>query len=258
MLSSPWRHFVLLLGLAIMGFYLLEVLSLAQTTSSSGSVLLNAARELPAILYRVLPAVAGLAVATMPIDGRSTRIALMLVVTVIAAMLLLDSVATPVLAAPSTRGNVIESQGYARGAAFALSHAREVGETLRVYPVNHARVVASESLGGLALLIMPGILIGLVLGVSAWMRDRVTFRTLRDERVARWVIAWLLVPGAWAFIGNWSLGYQYRILFRGQPIWLILVPYLPALLLATIGWRRSQRNTAAPLSGGVIPVSGAR
>jgi hypothetical protein len=114
-------------------------------------------------------------------------------------------------------------------------------ELLRSYPPSHPRMVAADVVERLAFFALPFITMGLVLGISAWLGARVIFRAPRDEVVARWFLAWVLAPVAWVLIPTWSGQSNYRILFLGKSLWLPLVPYLPFLVLAALGWRAAHR-----------------
>jgi hypothetical protein len=252
MRTSPWRHLaaLLLLGIAYIffNFLLIAARMHAGGWSSAPAFALHA---LPGDLYTLLPAIAALAVGTIRFDRCLTSTAARMVVVVTVTMLALDLWIVPAAqrGTPLVDATFGDANAVRTIIAFATGHLPGTDELLRTYPAAHPRVRAEGALRLIALLALPTILVGLVLGVGAWVRDRVTFREPRDETIARWLLAWLLVPAIFALVVGWSGGYGARILFRGEPLWLVLVPYLPAAAVDAVGWRaarRAARSDVAP------------
>lgn len=144
----------------------------------------------------------------------------------------------------------MDSIGVLRTAAYLIvEQPREIGERLARYPAGHPRVVAAVTVQNAATFLLPLILAGIVVGASAWVRERVIFRSTRDEVVARWFLAWVLAFAAWRVIGSWSSGYSYEMLFRDGSLWLPLVPYAPFVILGALGWHAAWRNDESVDSG---------
>ena len=237
MRSPAWRHLALLTAVAVAFLFAADLLTGAPTRAGGWrGAPLAALQSLPDALYLLLGVVAGISVGTLSPEARNVRQAAGIVAVVTLAMLGLDA-----------WGATLREGGVLRAAiALGSGSLREAHVVLTTYPAGHPRTVAHEALVRAGLLLLPVVLVGLVLGIGAWVNARVIFRAPRDAVVARWVIAWLLVPGATALIVSWSGGYGYETLFRGQPLWLPLVPYVPALALAGVGWRAAARRHDAP------------
>jgi hypothetical protein len=231
MRTSPWFHLLLLIVLGV-AFLLGSAVLRGQPTA-------NAVRDVPSSLYIILPALAGIAVGTLRPGPRSTATGARIVVAITVLMLALD-----------LTGSDAQSSVWRSLAALLRGGWTGAGELLHSYPLGHPRVVAEHALARGGLLLLPLVLVGLVMGVAAWSTERVTFRTATDGTVARWAVAWVLVPAAFALVLNWSESYAYRILFRGAPLWLPLVPYVPALIIALVGWRAAGRRSVPSATEG--------
>lgn len=237
-----WRHFALLLVLACV--FLVATTMLTGVAAPAGaSPLEHALRELPESLYWMLGVVAGIVVGTARPAGRTVHDAMMVALVATAGMLALSIFAMPDAGLEGPR----------------LVRAFEVGHVLPAalpasYPVDHPRIIASETLRQLGMLALPAILVGVMLGIGAWLDARVRFRYPRDGVVARWMLSWLLVPGMAAVLLNWSMSYGYDILFRGQPAWIVLMPYAPALVVAIIAWRGAARAARNPSDSWAHPA----
>jgi hypothetical protein len=89
--------------------------------------------------------------------------------------------------------------------------------------------------------LFPFIGAGLVLGLGAWLRRAVTFRSLRDERIFRLVSAWILVPAVVMFISSIQNEILFSVSHPGQWIGWLVVPVMVALIPAWVGWRAVHR-----------------
>ena len=232
MRSSIWRHFAVLLGCSAIFLFLADLLTGAPTRAHGWSgAPVEALRGLSNSLYPMLGVIAAIAVGTArPVrDTLGQAIRVVLVATCL--MLLLDVFTMP--AQDSVLRAVVDLNG---------GSVRDVHVVLREYPTLHPRARAETAIVRAGMLLFPVLLVGCVLGLNAWMTDRVVFRFPRDAIVARWALALLFAPAAAALLLSWSSGYAYDILFRGQPLLLPLVPYLPAMACAAIGWRFAART----------------
>lgn len=230
--SPVWRHFLLLASLGALFVFSADLLTGAQSRSGGGwAAARSALRGVPDSLFLLLPIIAGVAVGTLRSDARQTNTAFRVTVATMLCMFVLQlsvlALGDPVsglLASPVT---------FVRG----VEASRVV---LSSYPTDHPRVLMYDVASRAAqLLLLPAVLVGTVMGLGAWVRDRVMFRAPGDELVARWVLALMLSPLMLAVIVSWSGGYSYEIMFMGQSILLVLVPYLPAVAVAAVGWRRA-------------------
>lgn len=229
-----WRHFALLLVLASV-FLVASMTLTGSAQPADASRLQHALRELPESLYWMLGVVAGIVVGTARPAGRTVRDAAMLVLVATVGMLALSMFAMPDAGLDGPR--VIKAFEAGRVPSTALSTS---------YPADHPRIIASETLRQLGMLALPAVLVGVMLGIGAWLDRRVHFRYPRDGVVARWMLSWLLVPGMAAMLLNWSMSYGYDILFRGQPAWIVLLPYVPALVIALVAWRGALHASRNP------------
>jgi len=226
-----WRQLALLTFLAVLFVFLADLFTGAPTRAGgwAGAPRL-ALRSLPDALYPMLAVVAGLAVGTMPADVHMRRSALWIVVVVTGAMLVLE-----------TAHSVVNSTLPASASAVVSEVARGAPIVLTKYPVSHPRVIATETLKRAGMLLLPVILAGMMIGVTSWVHANVIFRAARSAVIARQVITWILVPCVSVMLISWSDGYSYNVLFRGVTPLLMLLPYLPALALAVVGWRSTPR-----------------
>ena len=227
MRNSIWRHIAVLFTCSVVFLFLADLLTGAPSRARGWSgAPLEAFRGLSNSLYPMLGVIAAIAVGTARPVRNTLRQAMRVVLVATCLMLLLDIFAVP--SEDSVLRAAVELQ---------VGTVRDVHVVLREYPVSHPRAQAQSAIVRGGMLLLPVLLIGCVLGLNAWMTDRVVFRFPRDAMVARWVLALLFAPTATALLLSWSSGYAYDILFRGQPLLLSLVPYLPAIACATVGWR---------------------
>lgn len=258
MQRSLWRQLVVLicLALAVPAAQYASLFHGRAPGASAGMILWAALLESPQQFYYLLSVTAAIAIGTAYIGRRSVRTALAAVSVVVIVMVAVDvwiapaadrelrELATrPPAGWPESRTTVVpitlvDSVGVLRTAVTYLREPpRAVGERLRVYPPSHPRIVAERVVEDAAFLLLPLILAGITIGVSAWVRARVMFRSVSDEVVARWFLAWIVAPAAFAVIGTWSRRYGYDILFHGGSLWLPLLPYAPFAILGALGWR---------------------
>ncbi len=232
MRSSIWRHFAVLLGCSAIFLFLADLFTGAPTRVHGWrGAPMEAFLSLSNSLYPMLGVIAAIAVGTMRPVRDTLRQAIRVVLVATCLMLVLDAFAVPL------QDSVLRA-----AAELQVGTVRDVHVVLREYPVSHPRAQAQSAIVRAGMLLLPVVLVGCVLGLDAWMTDRVVFRFPRDATVARWALALLFAPAATALLLNWSSGYTYSILFRGQPLLLALVPYLPAIACAAIGWRFAART----------------
>lgn len=255
MRSSAWFHLLVL----TLAFLVLQLGSLVaalhdrRRAAGWDAALERALLEAPSMLFGLLPAAVGIAVATLAFRKGGIRTAAWMVAAVIAVMIAVDTWIGPAL--DPDRGNSSHPLGGEwKGAvrtliAWMRGEIQGTGEILRTYPPGHPRFVSMEALARGATLLLPVITVGIVLGIGAWMRNRVIFRTGRDEIIARWVVAFLIAPVVAGRVASWSSS-SYEVLFRGKPLWIVLIPYVPFLVLAALGWRAARRaeRDAVPAS----------
>ena len=240
MRALVWRHLALLLALAIVFVFLADLLTGAPKRAGGWSgAPLAALRTIPDALYLLIGPIAAIAVGTLRPDRREVGEAVR--ITVLATLVML---ALGLLAPLSSGGAMRSAMRSAMRAALVLdADARhQVSVVLSEYPSQHPRLIAHEGVMRAGMLLLPTVLIGLVLGVGAWLHARVVFRFPRDGMIARWAIALVLVPVAAGTIVNWSASSGYEILFQGRSLLLTLVPYVPALIVGAVGWRAARRH----------------
>lgn len=102
-------------------------------------------------------------------------------------------------------------------------------------------IVAALKFSALTIFFLPALGAGLVLGLGAWLRRAVTFRTPRDERIFRLISAWFVVLGA-----NIFLLHARASLYpdAGSALAWITWYILPLLIVgfpAAMGWRAAYR-----------------
>lgn len=270
-----WRH-LLLLGLLAFAPFLWQGVSqfhrgapnLGWMEAFYAGALFALGNTGPASFFAVA---AGIAVGASSTDARRVRTAVVVMAVTVAAMVVLDSIVVPsatraaVAAAkraavssetvwPSFFNDTLvhtrtDSIGYLRtGLSLLVERPAALSEPLgATWSHNHPRSRATDAAIFAATLLLPFIAIGMVLGVSAWMRTRVVFRAPRDEAVAKWISSWVLAAAVCGFIVAWSDSLSWRVL-HGRNYWLPLQPYWPFVILAILGWRsaiREARSTAA-------------
>lgn len=226
-----WRHLLLLTALSVGAVFLIDLLSGAPTRAGGWPGAPRAAlRALPDILVPTLAVALAIAVGTLPPTAGNTRRAAQMTAVVSLLIVFLDFVLPAAHAVPTIVGAFSGSLG-------------DTGEIAKAYDTKHPRWLLLEALQRGGLLLSPFVLAGISLGIAKWIHSRVIFRSPRDGTVARWIVSWVLAPGVLAFVLNWTQSVATDVLFRGSPIWHVLVPWTPAMLLALVGWRAAARST---------------
>lgn len=268
MTRSYWRHLAaLLLFAAVLSAvqyvpHLRRMAPGADAGTFAWLFVIGLSRE----LLRIFPMLPGVAIATAGTGRPGARGAARLLALVLAIVVAGDLVARPALARawnsaalraaptwPLARDTFdltrpIERDGAIRTAiAYAIDTPAAVHETRRSYELGHPRWVAMDLVMELGLILLPFITMGVVLGAASWVRQRVTFRSARDEVVARWVLAWLLTGAVTALYVNWPLDLRYELSI-GASFWQPVLVSIPFLALAALGWRAAAREPAPPPS----------
>jgi hypothetical protein len=276
MQRSPWRQLAVLicLALAVPVAQYVTMYHGRAPDASEVAVLWAALLESPRQFYYLLAVVPAIAIGTASVDRRGVRTALAAVGATLLIMVTVDLWISPAAdrelatlamhppagwperhATVALPGSPVDSIGVLRTAAKYLRQPPpEVGERLRVYPQSHPRLVAERVMEDAAMLLLPFILAGITIGVGLWVRAHVIFRRAADEVIARWFLAWIVAPAAFALIGTWSSRYSYEILFQGGSLWLPLLPYAPFAVLGALGWRAAL-NARGPEHTGLITPS---
>jgi hypothetical protein len=118
-----------------------------------------------------------------------------------------------------------------------------VNEVLRKYPDGHPRLSLAKGLFSFLLLLLPPVFVGMNLGATAWISDRVSFRTPKDGRLVQLLLSWALTPFFLSLVVFFSTRTQAAVLFHGQSPFLILLPAVPLLFVASLGWRAAAAAT---------------
>jgi len=119
----------------------------------------------------------------------------------------------------------------------AFSPITDAREILRIHTV-HAVQRSFE-------FFLPFITMGLVMGLGSWLKRHATFRPRHDGLVVRIAAAWLLPYVVTAYIGMWGQNVSFSIGARGQSLAWLFLPLIPALVVATLGWRSAARASRA-------------
>ena len=109
---------------------------------------------------------------------------------------------------------------------------------------DNPRALAVDAVYNSATLLLPFVLVGVTLGITTWIRNRVSFRSARDEVVARWFIALVCAPFVWGIVTGWSQRTTYAAL-HDMRFFLPLEPYVPFVILALLGWRAARNDARA-------------
>ena len=259
--SRVWIHAAALTGMAA---FLLVVGSAAVLREGDASVSLVSAMyvgilSMPAVLFGVLPIIAGISLGVERVGDLSMKVAWSLIAGVTLLMVFID------ILAPVRSGGVlpervaITAEGVrARRPGLDWSSVRaiptvvsvlrgEVGdidERLSAYPSDYGRVLASFSVFKLGLLLTPLSVAGILLGILGWVDRRVIFRSPRDESLARIVMAWAISPTLMWAIFSLSNSAQLKALFSGQPFSTTLLPHVPFDVLGVLAIRQATRSAA--------------
>ena len=220
--------------------------------------LLLGIKMLPYSIYPTLPILVGLSVGMPRARGGLTRHAAAMALLVTGVMLMIDLTAPPTSRLSLNRATVgqggavtatrVVRLGPVNAVPTLISTLAERGpaidEVLSHYPADHPRVRIAFSVNRAMLMSLPIVLAGMVLGMGAWMSGRVSFREERDERIARLVLVWLVVPATYWVILSFAEDALASVLYSGDSFVVLMVPYLPAFVLCALGWRSSRREEA--------------
>jgi hypothetical protein len=217
------------------------------------------------LLGYYLAIAAGIAVGTGALGKRSVRTALAVLAVTTLAMIVLDVVIEPAATraskeaartaarSPATAWHGFFSDTIIWNRADTLGDLRTGIQLLRDNPAalreplgeswsqDNPRSLAERASVFAPTLLLPFIGIGLMLGIVAWVRQHATFGRPRDETIAAWVLAWVVVPAACSFIRDWSSRSGYTALHT-RDYWLPSHIYVPFLVIAALGWREAARN----------------
>ena len=250
MRRNVWWHVALLTVGAFLLLWITPALGFHSRRSAGGwgTALYAALLWMPGDLFRFLPVLVGIAVGTAGLLGRrGVRTAAGVVLAAMVAMAVINAWVEPHVdsaasvaarRAPATwplpsdtlEESVWQVSSLRAGIALLRGDITGTGEIRRTYPMDHPRGVAAQTIVDISTFLLPFITVGVMLGIVAWVRGRVTFRRARDEVVGRWVAAWIMAPVVWNFVLEHSNDTQFRMLFRAAPLWSPLVPYVPFLL----------------------------
>ena len=231
------RRLALLTGLAGLFVFLADLFTGAPIRAGGwAGAPLFALRSLTDGLLPVLPVVAGVCASTLLPGARTVQHALRLVLAVTTVMLVLLAVR-------------VRESGPAHPQPDNVAVSFNSGNQQRPVSVARAdpeRLLAMQRVRSGALLLLPIVVVGVMIGLTTWMQLNVAFRTHHAAALVRHAIGWLVSAGVCAIIVTWSAGYGYDILFRGRSAVMVCIPYLPALLLSLVGWRAAHRYRLAP------------
>ena len=260
---SIWAHFSWLTLLACA----LEVGVGASSAVADGvliwSGVVTAAAALAGFLFGVLPVIAGISCAlALGADDRGSgrRAALTMATWTALGMAALDVAHSPsgsaVVVGPAEQdGEVVQGRlaldfGAVSAGRTAIEALRgeltQVRERLPVYPNTHSRVVASTAIMKAGTLLSPFLIVAIVVGLLTWMNSRIVFRSAADERVARLMIAWVMSPGIYLFLGLWADRARAGALFGYGTLGSILFPYVPLGAIAVVAWSRTRVRAPDP------------
>jgi len=241
-----WSHFGFLLGLAAILYVVVRVFA--------GTGLAGTLSGLPQFMFVVIPIAAGLAAGATSFSPASLRGALGIALVAPVLMLLFESGIGPRLAPAVAEGVELEAdlgtevELVNRSGSLSIfvdmvsdPEFRQSTAPAERYGFGHPRLLLKEAATRILALLLPGVLIGLAIGIASWMNTRVRFITAVDARFAQLLVAWTVIPLARAVIDYWAVAMGFSALFEGVPLWILLVPYLAFGLLAALGWRSASR-----------------
>ena len=247
-----WAHVVALVVLA-------GAVDVAGALSGGGGVVASlraALAGLPDFYFGALPVLVAISVGMLSFTGAATRHAAALVVATVVAMIVLDLVGGHGIV--DARSTAMLQPGSVQSAAsgdftnvplFAtIWHILREGASLPAtqtqrYDLTDPRLRAAFAVLKGAHLLLPVALVGIVLGVQAWVADHVVFRQPVDELVARMVLAWVFAPAGFYLALSWGRKLCAQVLFYGAWIFAPLLPIAVMLLAAALGWVAARRVT---------------
>jgi hypothetical protein len=257
---SKWTEWIHFSGLIVLAALLqVGVAWLARTGEGldPGAALVQSLQGVPAFLYGALPAMAAISCGLLAAGANRVRKALRITVSATLMMAVIDIASPPVDAVLGSRVGVVEGDiavrterviDLGRVSALRTLHSAAVGglpgigERAESYPLSHPRAIASAALHKGALLLAPLLLVGIIVGVQSWLADHVVFRREVDQRVGHLVMAWVIAPAGEVLLFTWSGDLRAQVLFAMAPLWSILVPYVPFLVVAVVAWRTAHRQ----------------
>lgn len=104
------------------------------------------------------------------------------------------------------------------------------------YPVGHPLVTALQAIQKGGHLMLGVLLVGVVVGIQAWVAERVRFIRPTDERVARIVTAWVLAPTLYFFVSMWAQELRIDVMRGSAPVPVVALPFLAVALASAVGW----------------------
>lgn len=250
--SFPWLHTGLLLAVSS-AFALFLGFEAARTPAMGaglGARLIQSLWSFPGAMFPLFPLIVGISVGTCRPGRGVVRSAGIIVVLTTLAMVSVDLFAPPsslpsllyptwrqgaVVASP---GDALEFEGRALPSVIRLltSGASGIGEVLESYPPGHPRLMLTNGMFACLLMTLPAGVVGLMLGMGTWIRDRVGFRHDKDELLARIALAWTVAPMSLWLVTQFSRHAQNGFLFHGGSGYAILLPAAPFLVIGALGW----------------------
>lgn len=239
---SAWLNFLALVVLA--GG--VQVLAMAHGGLAAGELRAG----LPPFYYGVLPVLASIAVGMLSFDASLARHAVLMAVVATLLMVALDLV-PPTLTQPEADSPALSGATFQRRAAASQLHGGGALRTMVAfargdlvlgsdvparYPADHPRLLAATAASAGGHLLLPAVLVGIMLGLQAWVSDHVTFRSTWDARLAHLLLSWVVAPATFFLIVGWVHRIQLQVLFGDSRLAAMLLPYIPFTLIAAIGW----------------------
>ncbi|MHB1195118.1 MAG: hypothetical protein ACYC6F_19005 [Longimicrobiales bacterium] len=250
---SPWRawaHLGVLSALAAV----VELASKASAGGGAANSVQGVIAELPEFYFGILPVLLAVALGMLPFSREAPRQGITLAVVVTVVMVALDllggGAATTAARVALQAGGVVAAArpgDYTSvpllGTALALLRGDLVLPLVRSarYAAGDPFLVAAFAVIKAGHLCLPLILTGMVLGVQAWVADRVTFRRPIDATVARIVLAWVFAPAAFYLMSSWSLKLLFQTLFGSAALLMPLLPFGVFAIVGAIGLRTAVR-----------------
>ena len=240
--GRAWLHF---LGLVVLAG-LVEVVTLADAGMDAST--LRAA--LPGYYYSMLPMVAAISVGMLSFQPALLRQALLLVLVTTLIMVGLDLIPAT-FSSPEAQQLAFTGTAFERRSLAAELHGGRVLRTLlgfvrgdlvlptgqvRSYAPGNPRLLAVVAALNGGLLLLPLLLVGIAVGIQAWIAGHVTFRADVDERLAHVLLAWVFAPATFFLVTQWARRIVIHVLFGEGALVRILLPYVPVAIIAAVGW----------------------
>jgi hypothetical protein len=268
-----WRQFAVALFSIVAFFALMRLRGHQASTNWAdlhggiGHLLLL---DLPGWIVMALPLATGVAVALVPLRAGAFPVAIRMLGVVFAVLLVYDlfgvpregrayrAAYTPEYAATLPPLRLDDTAGALQRTVAHLRGVVQPGDLTRWPPTRDSSATSGVPAGafapitdgakfvrrdrvmafqGVLDLASPFLLMGLVLGFGAWVHRIATFRSERDERLLRLVVAWVIVIGVTLFVAMIWRSSMFDISMRGQWMGWVVVPYLLVAIPAFLGWR---------------------